>query len=252
MSLFTGSSSYYRQYRPGIPALARRLASYAPECQPRRLLDVGTGTSLVAEALMAYFSDVIGFDNDPDRSPSPKRYFDRKIPRDSTLTLVIHRRKLLPPDRWSADLVTICRAFRWLDRPAVLGTAELPSHRGLCGSSLQRPQLLGCRRTTGGRGQSGRPGLPRRGTPRYEATFRTAPTVRLWRNLTQTRRKFMVPVTRQWNEFQPSCRKSFPTSPITITFTRPQPVLVHRGQQSVPDEHHRGPPKLRTAELPAS
>ncbi|MFD3549793.1 hypothetical protein ACFWUW_30140 [Streptomyces sp. NPDC058655] len=60
MSLFTGTSSYYRQNRPGIPGdLAARLATYVPDRRPRRLLDVGTGTDLVAEALMPYFTDTL-------------------------------------------------------------------------------------------------------------------------------------------------------------------------------------------------
>ncbi|MEU6709645.1 class I SAM-dependent methyltransferase [Streptomyces wuyuanensis] len=126
MSLFTGTSGYYRQYRPGIPDdLARRLARYAPDHAPRRLLDVGTGTGLVAEALMPHFDDIIACDNDPDMIATAEAALRPNIPEGSTLTLVTSTAEdFRPPAGWKADLVTICRAFHWLDQPAVLALLD--------------------------------------------------------------------------------------------------------------------------------
>ena len=67
MSLFTGTTEFYRRYRPGIPEeVAQVLDRATPVGRPRRLLDVGTGTGLVVEALLSRFDDVIGVDNDAD------------------------------------------------------------------------------------------------------------------------------------------------------------------------------------------
>lgn len=52
MILFDGTVGFYRQYRPSIPAtVADVLDAAVPAGAPRRLLDVGTGTGLVVEAL---------------------------------------------------------------------------------------------------------------------------------------------------------------------------------------------------------
>ncbi|MEU2391849.1 class I SAM-dependent methyltransferase [Streptomyces sp. NPDC007369] len=126
MSLFTGTSSYYRQYRPGIPDdLAHRLAAYAPDRRPRRLLDVGTGTGLVAEALMPYFTDIIACDNDPDMIATAEEALRPKVPQGTTLSLVTSTAEdFRPPTGWKADLVTICRAFHWLDQAGVLALLD--------------------------------------------------------------------------------------------------------------------------------
>jgi hypothetical protein len=66
MSLFTGTAGFYRQYRPGIPAtVADVLVATSPARRPHRLPDIGTGTSLAAEALLGSFDDVIAIDNHP-------------------------------------------------------------------------------------------------------------------------------------------------------------------------------------------
>ena len=65
MTLFRGTVSFYRQYRPGIPqSVAGILDATAGRGKPRRLLDVGTGTGLVVEALLGRFDDINAIDND--------------------------------------------------------------------------------------------------------------------------------------------------------------------------------------------
>lgn len=78
MNAFAGTSTYYRRFRPGIPAdLAALLDEAAPTDRPRRLLDIGTGPGLVVHALLPYFDDLFAVDAEPgmlteaEATPSP-------------------------------------------------------------------------------------------------------------------------------------------------------------------------------------
>lgn len=63
MSAFAGSAQHYPRYRPGIPKDVAEIRDAAvPRRQPRRLLDIGTGTGLVVEALLARFDEIIAID----------------------------------------------------------------------------------------------------------------------------------------------------------------------------------------------
>jgi trans-aconitate methyltransferase len=122
MSLFDGTAAYYRQYRPGIPAEVASLLDVAtPARQPRRLLDIGTGTGLVAEALLGKFDDIIAIDNDPGMLAAAEEALRPALPDGTTLVLAESTAEdYTPPAGWKADLVTICRAFHWLDQAATL------------------------------------------------------------------------------------------------------------------------------------
>jgi trans-aconitate methyltransferase len=124
MSLFTGTAAYYRQFRPGIPEnVAAALDQAAPTRTdgPRRLLDIGTGTGLVAEALLDRFDDIIAIDNDADMLATAESALRHKLPKGSRLSLVNSTAEdFAPPTDWKADLVTICRTFHWLDQATVL------------------------------------------------------------------------------------------------------------------------------------
>ncbi len=122
MTLFTGTVGFYRQYRPGIPEeVAVVLDQAAPHARPRRLLDVGTGTGLVAESLLGRFDDIIAIDNDAEMLAAAESALRPALPSGSELTLVeTTAEDFVPPAGWRADLVTICRAFHWLDQAAVL------------------------------------------------------------------------------------------------------------------------------------
>lgn len=122
MSAFAGAVGFYRQYRPGIPEdVAVVLDQAAPRNPPRRLLDVGTGTGLVAEALLGRFDDIIAIDSDPGMLREAESALRPSLPAGTRLALVESAaEQFIPPAGWRADLVTICRAFHWLDQAAVL------------------------------------------------------------------------------------------------------------------------------------
>jgi trans-aconitate methyltransferase len=122
MSLFHGTAHYYRQFRPGIPEeVATVLNQAVAPTTPRRLLDIGTGTGLVAEALLNYFDDIIAIDNDPDMLAVAETAIRPKLDAGTTLALIESTAEdFKPPAGWQADLVTICRAFHWLDQATVL------------------------------------------------------------------------------------------------------------------------------------
>jgi trans-aconitate methyltransferase len=125
-SLFTGTADFYRQYRPGIPAeVADVLDRATITNRPRRLLDVGTGTGLVVEALLNRFDDIIAIDNDADMLAAADSALRPALPAGANLSLVESTaEEFTPPTGWRADLVTICRAFHWLDQAAVLSLLD--------------------------------------------------------------------------------------------------------------------------------
>ncbi|MEV0702673.1 class I SAM-dependent methyltransferase [Saccharopolyspora sp. NPDC050389] len=124
MSLFTGTATYYRQFRPGIPedvAVVLDQAAPVRPSGPRRLLDVGTGTGLVVEALLGRFDDVIAVDNDAHMLAAAESSLRPKLPENSRLSLVESSAEdFTPPTGWQAELVTVCRAFHWLDQATIL------------------------------------------------------------------------------------------------------------------------------------
>ncbi|MEO5876742.1 MAG: class I SAM-dependent methyltransferase [Streptosporangiaceae bacterium] len=128
MSLFTGTADFYRQFRPSIPATVADVlhdAAPSPADGQRRLLDVGTGTGLVAEALLGHFTDIIAFDNDPDMLAAAETAIRAHVLDGARLELVQSTAEdFTPPAGWQAELVTICRAFHWLDQTAVLARLD--------------------------------------------------------------------------------------------------------------------------------
>jgi trans-aconitate methyltransferase len=122
MSTFAGTIEHYRKYRPGIPKdVADILDASVPHRQPRRLLDIGTGTGLVIEALLTRFDDIIAIDTDAEMLPAAESAMRPTLPADTRMVLQqSSAEEFTPPDGWQADLVTICRAFHWLNQAAVL------------------------------------------------------------------------------------------------------------------------------------
>jgi predicted TPR repeat methyltransferase len=113
MSIFRGTVGFYRQYRPGIPQdVVDVLDAAVASATPRRLLDVGTGTGLVVEALLGRFDDIIAIDNDADMLAAAETVLRPQLPDGAQLHLQqVTAEEFTPPEGWQADLVTICRAF---------------------------------------------------------------------------------------------------------------------------------------------
>ena len=120
VSLFQGTAEFYRQFRSGVPAdVAAILLDAAPDRRPRRLLDIGTGTGFVVEALSGGVDDVIGIDVDADLLAVARRSVEPR-PGQHLAFVQARAEDYSAPAGWTADLVTICRTFHWLDRQLVL------------------------------------------------------------------------------------------------------------------------------------
>ena len=100
MSMFAGTVGFYRQYRPGIPEdVAVVLDGAVPQRSHRRLLDVGTGTGLVVEALLGRFDDIIAIDNDADMLAAAEAALRPALPDGTSLTLSQSTaEQFVPPD----------------------------------------------------------------------------------------------------------------------------------------------------------
>ncbi|MGI5488050.1 class I SAM-dependent methyltransferase [Microtetraspora malaysiensis] len=124
MSMFAGAARYYRQYRPGIPAEAvRLLRSEAGRLAPaRRLLDLGTGTGQVPAALHGHLREIDAVEPDAHMVAQADMTLRPLLAEDATLRLHNQRAESFGPPYpgWRADLVTICRAFHWMDQPTLL------------------------------------------------------------------------------------------------------------------------------------
>lgn len=127
MALFSGTADFYRQYRADVPEqVAAILDAAVPQGQrPRRLLDLGTGTGFVVRALLGRFDDIIAVDPDPDMLAAAEANLRSGLPPGTTLSLAQSvAEEFSAPSGWAADLVTICRAFHWLDQARVLSRLE--------------------------------------------------------------------------------------------------------------------------------
>jgi SAM-dependent methyltransferase len=85
------------------------------------LLDLGTGTGQAVQALLHHFTDIFAVDPDSAMVDLAKRSMVPQVPANSQVRFeVATAEEFQPPEGWSASLVTICRAFHWMDQPRLL------------------------------------------------------------------------------------------------------------------------------------
>ena len=123
VSLFAGTAENYRRFRVGLPdgAVHILLEHVTAPAGARRLLDLGTGTGLVVRALLDHFDDVVAVDPDPDLLDVAARELAGRQGETPRVRLIRSTaEEFEAPRGWAADLVTICRAFHWMDQARVL------------------------------------------------------------------------------------------------------------------------------------
>ncbi|MEU1193066.1 class I SAM-dependent methyltransferase [Streptomyces sp. NPDC005859] len=125
MSEFSDTAPYYATYRPGIPEAAVRLLSQTVAGKQHPvLLDLGSGTGQVPAALHEAFAEIDVVERDPGMLTEANKAL-AGLP-DTTVRL--HNttaEEFVPPHAdWAADMVTVCRAFHWMDQPAVLSLLD--------------------------------------------------------------------------------------------------------------------------------
>ncbi|MEV0577081.1 class I SAM-dependent methyltransferase [Streptomyces sp. NPDC050392] len=125
MTEFAETAPFYAAYRPGIPDAAVRLLTKTVQGRPRPvLLDLGSGTGQVPAALHAAFAEADVVERDPGMIAEA----EKALALFPAITVRLHNSpaELFAPPHpgWQADLVTICRAFHWMDQPAVLNLLD--------------------------------------------------------------------------------------------------------------------------------
>ena len=111
MSLFGGTAEWYARYRPGYPPeLLEQLADAAGLDGTGRLLDLGTGTGLLAVPLAPYVAEVVAADPEPEMlAQLPAGIVTREARAEEV------------DETWGTFvLVTIGRAFHWMDGDVVM------------------------------------------------------------------------------------------------------------------------------------
>ncbi|MFD7054833.1 class I SAM-dependent methyltransferase [Streptomyces mirabilis] len=125
MSEFADTAPYYATYRPSIPKAVVRLVSQTVAAKQHPvLLDLGSGTGQVPAALHEAFAEIDVVERDPGMLAEADKALDSL----TGTTVRLHNKpaeRFTPPHAgWAADVVTVCRAFHWMDQPAVLSLLD--------------------------------------------------------------------------------------------------------------------------------
>lgn len=118
-TLFQGATSYYLNYRPRYPqSVYNAIASEFQLDGKGRLLDLGCGTGLVAIALHKHFESVVGID--PDEAMLRVARREAAQAQMQYATWIHGLAENISPDLGTFRLMTIGRAFHWMDQELVL------------------------------------------------------------------------------------------------------------------------------------
>jgi ubiquinone/menaquinone biosynthesis C-methylase UbiE len=116
---YTETADYYARYRPPHPpdflaVIARRFS----DAGAGRLLDLGRGPGTLTVALAGAFREAVGVDAEPDMLAEARRAADRAGLRN--VAWIESRAEEISAELGQFSLVTVGRAFHWLDRERVL------------------------------------------------------------------------------------------------------------------------------------
>ncbi|WP_371665833.1 class I SAM-dependent methyltransferase [Streptomyces sp. NBC_01241] len=123
MSQFDTTAPFYAAYRPGIPQEAvELLAQRVAGKEHRALLDLGSGTGQVPLALAERMTEIDVVEQDAGMLAEADKAL-AALP----VTARMHNssaEEFTPPASYRADLVTVCRAFHWMQQDVVLTRLE--------------------------------------------------------------------------------------------------------------------------------
>ncbi|WP_051832854.1 hydroxymethylbilane synthase [Streptomyces katrae] len=129
MNVFESVAADHSRYRPGVPEDAVQLRATALTRIPEpTVAELGAGTGQVAHALLPLLPPGAHLDHVDRDEGMLRTAFDLLRPDFRQRTVVFHPvpaegfDPLVPG--YQADLITCCRAFHWMDRPAVLAMAD--------------------------------------------------------------------------------------------------------------------------------
>jgi SAM-dependent methyltransferase len=119
---FRDLADYYTTGRPTYPALlARRVANLIGLNGTQTVLDLGTGPGFLALDYHPFAARVIAIDPEPDMLRVARRNAARA---GKVIDFVLGSSNDLGPEFGRLHLVTIGRAFHWMDRPRTLETLD--------------------------------------------------------------------------------------------------------------------------------
>ncbi|MEI6429179.1 MAG: class I SAM-dependent methyltransferase [Pseudanabaena sp. ELA607] len=122
-TLFAGVAKYYSQYRPRYnDDLYQLLIQEFQLDGTGRLLDLATGTGLIAIALSPHFQEVIGLDPDPEMLREAQQ--EAELDNIHNIQWVNTQAENLSAELGEFRLITIGRAYHWFDKPKVLKLAS--------------------------------------------------------------------------------------------------------------------------------
>jgi SAM-dependent methyltransferase len=115
---FESAAQYYLEGRPGYAdRLIRRIAELFGFNGDQKLLDLGTGPGQLAIAFAPYVGEVTAIDPEPEML---RIAAEQALKADVRLNLLEGNSYTLDGSLGPFDLVTIGRAFHWMDRPRTL------------------------------------------------------------------------------------------------------------------------------------
>ncbi|MGW1766480.1 class I SAM-dependent methyltransferase [Streptomyces sp. NPDC002073] len=129
MSLFDSVDHHYARYRPRLPDQVVHLLAHELEgAEAPTLLDLGAGTGQVALSVLPALPPTAHLDLVDQDEGMLRTALDEPQPRLGECTATVHAvpaEEFVPAlPGYQADLVTCCRAFHWMDRPAMLAMAD--------------------------------------------------------------------------------------------------------------------------------
>lgn len=119
LTLFEGASTYYTRFRPKYPPeLFTKLAGVFQLNGQGHLLDLGSGTGMIAIALSHQFERVIAIDPAPEMLQEAQQ--QARHSQITNITWLQQGAEQITPELGEFKLVTIGRAFHWMQRDEVL------------------------------------------------------------------------------------------------------------------------------------